>query len=150
MVLHRWYNQRLSHGILINAQSINPRPHYHSENFSSQANNGLWLILRATTKIRVIICLSHIPINQLKGKSLSHMQTLGYWGKWCSKYVIIYNYWLLRHWTWCDIDLRVPILTEAEPRSILVLSGPPRSILVLSVWCHIMSNAPIVNNCFII
>ena len=27
--------------------------------------------------------------------------------------MILYNYWLLRHWTWCDIDLRVPILTEA-------------------------------------
>ena len=26
---------------------------------------------------------------------------------------ILYNYWLLRHWTWCDIDLRIPILTSA-------------------------------------
>ena len=54
-------------------------------------------------------------------------------------HVILYNYWLLRHWTWGDIDMRVPILTEAEPRSILVFSGR----------CHIMSNASIVNNCFI-
>ena len=49
---------------------------------------------------------------------------------------ILYNYWLLRHWTWCDVDLRVPILTKAEPRSILVFSGR----------YHIMSNASIVNN----
>ena len=38
------------------------------------------------------------------------------------------------------MDLRVPILTKAEPRSILVFSGR----------YHIMSNASIVNNCFII
>ena len=39
-----------------------------------------------------------------------------------------------------DIDLRVLIFTKAEPRSILVFSGR----------YHIMSNASIVNNCFII
>ena len=38
-----------------------------------------------------------------------------------------------------DIDLRIPILTSALPRSILVLSGRN----------HIMSNASIVNICII-
>ena len=39
-----------------------------------------------------------------------------------------------------DIDLRIPILTSAPPRSILVLSGR----------YHIMSNASIVNNCIVL
>ena len=38
------------------------------------------------------------------------------------------------------IDQRIPILTEAKPRSILVFSGR----------YHIISTASIVNNCFII
>ena len=76
---------------------------------------------------------------------------------------ILYNYWLLRHWIWCNIDQRIPILTEAKPRSILVFSGQyyiisnasivnnsPRSILVFSGQYYIISNASIVNNCFII
>ena len=54
-------------------------------------------------------------------------------------YNIIYNYWLLRHWTWCDVNLRVPILTEAEPRSILVFSGRH----------HIISNVSIVKHSFL-
>ena len=45
----------------------------------------------------------------------------------------------MKHWTCCDVDLRVPILTEAPPRSILVLSGRH----------HFISNASIVNNCII-
>ena len=53
---------------------------------------------------------------------------------------ILYNYWLMRHWIWCDIDQIIPILTEAKPRSILVFSGR----------YHIISNASLVNNCFII
>ena len=53
---------------------------------------------------------------------------------------ILYNYWLMRHWIWCDIDQIIPILTEAKPRSILVYSGR----------YHIISNASLVNNCFII
>ena len=52
----------------------------------------------------------------------------------------LYNYWLMRHWIWCDIDQIIPILTEAKPRSILVFSGR----------YHIISNASLVNNCFII
>ena len=32
------------------ARSINPRPHYQLESFSSRADNGRWLILRAITK----------------------------------------------------------------------------------------------------
>ena len=44
------------------------------------------------------------------------------------------------HWTWCDIDLRIPLLTSATPWSILVLSGR----------YHTMSNASIVNNGIII
>ena len=64
----------------------------------------------------------------------------------------------MRHWTWCDIDLRVPILTEAEHwtwcdidlRIPILTEAPPRSILVLSGRYHIMSNASIVNNCIII
>ena len=63
---------------------------------------------------------------------LSWINLCNYW----KNNQLLYNYWLLRHWTWCDIDLRVPILTEAEPRSILVFSGR----------YHIMSNASIVNN----
>ena len=43
----------------------------------------------------------------------------------------------MRHWIWCDIDQRIPILTSASPRSILVLSGR----------YHIISNASLVNNC---
>ena len=38
-----------------------------------------------------------------------------------------------------DVDLRIPILTSASPRSIWVLSGRH----------HIMSNTSIVNNCII-
>ena len=45
----------------------------------------------------------------------------------------------MRHWIWCDIDQIIPILTEASPRSILVLSGR----------YHIISNASLVNNCII-
>ena len=52
----------------------------------------------------------------------------------------LYNYWLMRHWIWCDIDQIIPILTEAKPRSILVFSGR----------YHIISNASLVKNCFII
>ena len=55
-------------------------------------------------------------------------------------HAILCNYWLRRHWIWCDIDQRIPILTEAKPRSILVFSGR----------YHIISNASLVNNCFII
>ena len=55
-------------------------------------------------------------------------------------YIIIYNYWLMRHWIWCDIDQRIPILTEAKPRSIFVFTGR----------YHIISNDSLVNNCFII
>ena len=40
----------------------------------------------------------------------------------------------------CDIDQRIPILTSATSRSILVFSGR----------YHIISNASLVNNCFII
>ena len=40
----------------------------------------------------------------------------------------------------CDIDQRITILTEAKPRSILVFSGR----------YHIIYNASLVNNCFII
>ena len=29
----------------------------------------------------------------------------------------------IRHWTWCDVDLRIQIVTSAPPRSILVFSG---------------------------
>ena len=39
-----------------------------------------------------------------------------------------------------DIDQRIPILTEAKPRSLSVFSGR----------YHIISNASLVNNCFII
>ena len=42
----------------------------------------------------------------------------------------------MRHWTWCDINLQIPILTSAPPRLILVLSGQ-----------YHMLNASIVNNC---
>ena len=45
----------------------------------------------------------------------------------------------MRHWIWCDIDQRIPILTSA----------PPRSILILSCRYHIISNASLVNNCII-
>ena len=45
----------------------------------------------------------------------------------------------MRHWIWCDIDQRIPILTSALPRSILVLSGR----------YHIISNASLVNNCIL-
>ena len=55
-------------------------------------------------------------------------------------HAILYNYWLMRHWIWCDIDQIIPILTEAKPRSILVFSGR----------YHIISIASLVNNCFII
>ena len=47
-------------------------------------------------------------------------------------------------------------MAEVELRSLLVFSGryhieaEPRSILVFSGRYHIMSNASIVNNCFII
>ena len=40
----------------------------------------------------------------------------------------------MRHWTWCDIDLRILILTSASPESISVFSGR----------YHIMSNASII------
>ena len=40
----------------------------------------------------------------------------------------------------CDVNLRIPILTEVEPRLIFALPGPH----------HTMSNASIVNSCFII
>ena len=53
-----------------------------------------------------------------------------------SQWYTIIDYWGIGH----DVDLREPILTEAEPRSILVFSG----------WHHIKSNASIVNNVFII
>ena len=46
----------------------------------------------------------------------------------------------MRHWILCDIDQRIPILTKANPRSILVFSG----------HYQIISNASLVNNCFII
>ena len=46
----------------------------------------------------------------------------------------------MRHWIWCDIDQRIPILTSASPRSILVLSGR----------YHIISNASLVNNCILL
>ena len=45
----------------------------------------------------------------------------------------------MRHGTWCDVDLRIPILTSAPLWSILVLSGGH----------NIMSNASIVNNCIV-
>ena len=45
----------------------------------------------------------------------------------------------MRHWIWCDIDQRIPILTSALPRSILVFSGR----------YHIISNASLVNNCIL-
>ena len=58
-----------------------------------------------------------------------------------SKYFkTLYIYRLLRHWICCDIDQRIPILTEAKPWSILEFSGR----------YYIISNASIVNNCFII
>ena len=60
---------------------------------------------------------------------------------WCFMYQsLLYNYWLMRHWIWCDIDQRIPILTEANPRSTFVFSSR----------YHIISNASLVNNCFII
>ena len=31
---------------------------------------------------------------------------------------ILYSYQLLSHWTCCDVNQRIPILTEALPRSI--------------------------------
>ena len=43
----------------------------------------------------------------------------------------------MRHWIWCDIDQKIPILTSTLPRSILVFSGR----------YHIISNASLVNNC---
>ena len=46
----------------------------------------------------------------------------------------------MRHWIWCNIDQRIPILTSASPRSILVFSGQ----------YYIISNASIVNNCIIL
>ena len=46
----------------------------------------------------------------------------------------------MRHWIWCDIDQRIPILTSALSRSILVFSGR----------YHIISNASLVNNCIIV
>ena len=52
----------------------------------------------------------------------------------------LYNYWLMRHWIWCDIDQIIPILTKAKPSSILIFSG----------WYHIIFSASLVNNCFII
>ena len=51
----------------------------------------------------------------------------------CYPSEILYNYWLLRHWIWCDIHLRIPILTEA-----------------IAGGYHVIFNASIVNNCFII
>ena len=53
---------------------------------------------------------------------------------------ILYNYWLGRHWIWCDIHQRILILTEATPKV---------SIDILW-WIHIIFNAAIVNNCLII
>ena len=46
----------------------------------------------------------------------------------------------MRHWIWCDIDQRIPILTSASPQSILILSGR----------YHIISNASLVNNCIML
>ena len=31
---------------------------------------------------------------------------------------ILHNYWLLRHWIWCDINQRIPILTEVIANSL--------------------------------
>ena len=46
----------------------------------------------------------------------------------------------MRHWTWCNVKLRIPILTSSQPQLILVYSGQ----------YHIISNASIVNNCILI
>ena len=53
-------------------------------------------------------------------------------------------------WTWCDVDLRIPILTSAPPQSILVLSGQHHVISNVSIVNNcIMSNASIVKNCIL-
>ena len=49
------------------------------------------------------------------------------------EYVIIYNYWLLGHWTWCDVDHRVPILTEVSVVNNCFIMPPTSKKL----WEHI-------------
>ena len=48
---------------LVIARSINLRPHYQPESFSSRADNGRGLILRAITKTPSYNLLSHIPFH---------------------------------------------------------------------------------------
>ena len=57
------------------------------------------------------------------------------------RFMILYNFLLLRHWMWCNTSIDCgEAIAEASPRSILILSRR----------YYIISNASIVNNCFII
>ena len=47
--------KRLSHGVLVIARSINPRPHYQPESFSSRADNDRGLILNGRGLIRLAL-----------------------------------------------------------------------------------------------
>ena len=87
-----------------------------------------------TSRLNIIWVLGYWPIS-IRSRSLylskyhivkNHMSRLNNG--------ILYNYWLMRHWIWCEIDQRTPILTEAKPRSILVFSGRFASVNIGILW----------------
>ena len=59
------------------------RPKYQPESFSSRADNGGGLILRAITKTHVIICLSHIPFYYFNAFDVKIVSKTEEWRKFC-------------------------------------------------------------------
>ena len=46
----------------------------------------------------------------------------------------LYNYWLMRHWIWCDIDQKIPILTEAYRPDNTNIDRDKASVNIGIIW----------------
>ena len=114
--------------VLVSARSINQRPNYQPKSFSWRADIGQGLILRAITKLCVIICLSLFQFTVLTRLTYKNVSKTEDWRTLNT----------LHHST-C---LHLTSSNEQRLRTIMINSLPSKYMFSVYHHCRLITNWP--------